>query len=113
MGKNKVMNAAQFERYRQQQEMERRRTDADKSDHSDGDSSIDEDEDEAERDRQATVQRRKQEAQLAVYRQTMMKVTGEQPSQSRTGSSERLSSRIPSSGSLDFTKSVSNLALDP
>jgi hypothetical protein len=113
VSRNKVMTPAQFERYRQQQEMERRRTDANKSDHSDGDSDNYEDEDETERDRQATAQRRKQEAQLAVYRQTMMKVTGEQPSQSRTGSTERLSSRIPSSGSLDLTKSVSNLTLDP
>ena len=114
--KNKVMTPAQFERYRQQQEMERRRSNANKSDQSDGDSDSDnyEDEDEAERDRQATAQRRKQEAQLAVYRQTMMKVAGEQqPAQSRSGSTERLSSRIPSSGSLDLNKSVSNLILDP
>lgn len=113
VSKNKVMNAAQFERYRQQQEMERRRTEADKSDRSDGDSDHEEDEDEAERDRKATAQRRKQEAQLAVYRQTMMKVTGEQPFQGRISSTERLNSRVPSSGSLDLTKSVSNLTLDP
>ena len=115
MTKNKVMTPAQFERYRQQQEIERKRKDANKSDHSDGDSDNYEDEDEAERDRQATVQRRKQEAQLAVYRQTMMKVTGEQSHQSRSGSTEHLGSgsRVPSSGSLDFAKSVSNLTLDP
>jgi hypothetical protein len=111
--KNKVMTPAQFERYRQQQEMEYKRADVYKDNQSDGDSDNYEDEDEAERDRRATAQRRKQEAQLAVYRQTMMKVTGEQRPQSRADSIERLSSRIPSSGSLDLTKSISNLALDP
>ena len=111
--KNKVMTPAQFERYRQQQEMQRKRADVNKDDQSDGDSDNYEDEDEAERDRKATAQRRKQEAQLAVYRQTMMKVTGEQRPQSRPDSTEPFSSRIPSSGSLDLTKSISNLALDP
>ena len=111
--KNKVMTPAQFERYRQQQEIQSRRIDANNGDESDGDSDNYEDEDETERDRRATAQRRKQEAQLAVYRQTMMKVTGEQPAQSRTGSAELLGPRIPSSGSLDLTKSVSNLTLDP
>ena len=113
VSKNKVMTPAQFERYRQQQEIERKKAEVYKDDQSDGDSDNYEDEDEAERDRRATAQRRKQEAQLAVYRQTMMKVTGEQRPQSRADSIERLSSRIPSSGSLDLTKSISNLALDP
>jgi hypothetical protein len=113
VSKNKVMTPAQFERYRQQQEVARKRADANKDDQSDGDSDNYEDEDEAERDRKATAQRRKQEAQLAVYRQTMMKVTGEQRPQSRADSIEPFGSRIPSSGSLDLTKSISNLALDP
>jgi hypothetical protein len=112
--RNKVMTPAQFERYRQQQEMEhKRKTAVHRDDQSEGDSDNYEDEDEVERDRKATAQRRKQEAQLAVYRQTMMKVTGEQPPQSSTGSIERLSSRIPSAGSLDLAKSTSNLTLDP
>ncbi|RMZ82007.1 hypothetical protein DV737_g2251, partial [Chaetothyriales sp. CBS 132003] len=49
-GPNKVMTPAQFERYKQQQEIDRR---------------------------VGALQRRKQEAHLAVYRQQMMKVTGE------------------------------------
>ncbi|KAH0543494.1 hypothetical protein FGG08_002162 [Glutinoglossum americanum] len=74
----KVMTPAQFERYRQQQET-RSKFDASKSDTSDDDDDGD-DEDEAERNRQAAKQRKKQEAHLTVYRQQMMKVTGEQSS---------------------------------
>lgn len=107
------MTPAQFERYRQEQEMDRRRAQASKGNQSDDDSDDYEDEDEAERDRKATEQRRKQEAHLAVYRQTMMKVTGEQPSK-RSGSTDRLGARQPSSTSLDnLTKSTSSLTLDP
>ncbi|KAK4935821.1 hypothetical protein LTR10_023186 [Elasticomyces elasticus] len=82
---NKVMTPAQWERYKQQKEMDRRLgalSDDSGSDHSDEY----DDEDELERDRQATKQRRKQEAHLAVYRQQMMKVTGEK-SPSRPASS--------------------------
>ncbi|KAI9766529.1 MAG: hypothetical protein M1840_006487 [Geoglossum simile] len=75
----KVMTPAQFERYRQQQET-RSKLDASKSDTSDDDEDGYDDEDEAERNRQAAKQRRKQEAHLTVYRQQMMKVTGEQSS---------------------------------
>jgi hypothetical protein len=75
----KVMTPAQFERYRQQQET-RSKLDASKSDTSDDEEDGYDDEDEAERNRQAAKQRRKQEAHLTVYRQQMMKVTGEQSS---------------------------------
>lgn len=54
-----------------------------------------EEEDEAERHRQVTLQRRKQEANMAVYRQQMKKVTGGQPSElpsQRPGLSGSLSS---------------------
>lgn len=114
--KNKVMTPAQFERYRQQQEMDRRRIEERKGKESDdGSDDYEEDHDEVERDRQAATQRRKQEAHLAVYRQTMMKVTGEQRAKSRHASAEGLGvgMRIPSSGSMDLTKSTSNLTLDP
>jgi hypothetical protein len=75
----KVMTPAQFERYRQQQET-RSKLDASKSDTSDDDDDGYDDEDEAERNRQAAKLRKKQEAHLTVYRQQMMKVTGEQAS---------------------------------
>lgn len=73
---NKVMTPQQWERYKQQKEMDRRLGAlSDDSGSEAGDNY--EDDDEVERDRQAAKQRRKQEAHLAVYRQQMMKVTGE------------------------------------
>lgn len=90
----KVMTPAQFERYRQQQELSRKKSNHSQKDNSDGENDHDEDEDEAERDRETAKQRRKQEAQLAVYRQTMMKVTGESSSgpSSNAGQPGRLAS---------------------
>ncbi|KAL8789842.1 MAG: hypothetical protein Q9213_000910 [Squamulea squamosa] len=76
---NKVMTPAQFERYRREQEMTRTQSNQEEDD-SDDESDHYEDEDEAERNKELAKQRRKQEAHLAVYRQQMMKVTGEQPS---------------------------------
>lgn len=75
---NKVMTPAQFERYRKEQEM--RREQYFKHDASDEEGDDYEDDDEIERNKQLARQRRKQEAHLSVYRQQMMKVTGEQPS---------------------------------
>lgn len=74
----KVMTRAQFERYRKEQENTEKTSTSDVSD--DENDNYDDD-DEAERNRQAAKQRRKQEAHLAVYRQQMKKVTGEQPSE--------------------------------
>ncbi|KAL9045010.1 MAG: hypothetical protein Q9214_001896 [Letrouitia sp. 1 TL-2023] len=74
---NKVMTPAQFERYRREQEM---LGGGSKTDVSDDDSDHYDDDDEAERNKLLAKQRRKQEAHLAVYRQQMMKMTGEQPS---------------------------------
>ena len=79
-GQNKVMTPAQFEKYRKEQEGQQRSGDVSESDGSDNESDDYDDEDEAERSRELAKQRRKQEAHLAVYRQQMMKVTGEQPS---------------------------------
>ncbi|KAF7510954.1 hypothetical protein GJ744_005784 [Endocarpon pusillum] len=73
----KVMTPAQFERYRQQQEQTRRKNNLSQKDDSGDENDNYDDDDELERDRQAAQQRRKQEAHLSVYRQTMMKVTGE------------------------------------
>ncbi|KAF7596176.1 hypothetical protein BBP40_003075 [Aspergillus hancockii] len=73
---NKVMTPSQFEHYRQQQELRRSNSDASKSEGSTA-SDFDE-EDEAEKNREVERQRRKQEAHLSVYRQQMMKVTGQE-----------------------------------
>ncbi|OAS99805.1 hypothetical protein, variant 1 [Blastomyces dermatitidis ER-3] len=75
----KVMTPAQFERYRQQKEMTRKNSNASDTHHSDDDSDHydEEEEDEVEKAREAAKQRKKQEAHLSVYRQQMMKVTGE------------------------------------
>ena len=75
---NKVMTPAEFEQYKHQKE-EASQDDDNKSEQS-SESETYEDDDEAERTRQMARQRRRQEAHLAVYRQQMMKVTGEQPS---------------------------------
>ncbi|KAL8677782.1 MAG: hypothetical protein Q9186_005815 [Xanthomendoza sp. 1 TL-2023] len=77
---NKVMTPAQFERYRREQEMTRTQNNRSGADDSDNDSDSYEDDDEVERNKEVAKQRRKQEAHLAVYRQQMMKVTGEQQS---------------------------------
>lgn len=76
--RNKVMTPSQFEHYRRHQELRRSNSDATKSEYSE-ESDFDE-EDEAEKNREAERQRRKQEAQLSVYRQQMMKITGQQSS---------------------------------
>lgn len=79
-GQAKIMTPAQFERYRREQEMTRTKSNGSKSEESDDENESYDDDDETERNRQLARQRRRQEAHLAVYRQQMMKVTGEQPS---------------------------------
>lgn len=78
--RNKVMTPAQFERYRKDKERQSTVVDSaktpDEQDDDDEDN-YDDDEDEIEKQRQAAKQRRKQEAHMTVYRQQMMKVTGE------------------------------------
>lgn len=75
---NKVMTPAQFERYREQKEMTRRESDASSSHSAESENEDEDEDDEAEQKRQAVSQRKKQEAHLSVYRQQMMKITGEQ-----------------------------------
>lgn len=75
---NKIMTPAQFEQYRKEQET--RREQYFNQDLSDEEGDDYEDDDVIERNKQLARQRRKQEAHLSVYRQQMMKVTGEQPS---------------------------------
>ena len=94
---NKVMTPAQFERYKKQQEMDRR---LGASGDSDSEEEVDnyDDDDDVEKEKLATQQRRKQEAHLAVYRQQMMKVTGEQaPQRSASSFSNTLDPRLSAS----------------
>ncbi|KAG6276475.1 hypothetical protein E4U48_001604 [Claviceps purpurea] len=96
---NKVMTPAQFEKYRQAKETggttsrDGRRSAMSPVPPNDDDDedeiNYDDDEDEQEKSKQQTRQRRKQEAHMAVYRQQMMKVTGE------TSSTTSLPSRQP------------------
>ncbi|KAL4933612.1 uncharacterized protein BDV17DRAFT_286441 [Aspergillus undulatus] len=90
---NKVMTPSQFEHYRQQQELKRANSDASSSEDSDG-SEFDE-EDEAEKNREIERQRRKQEAHMSVYRQQMMKVTGQQAPSPSLRPDERASTSTP------------------
>ncbi|KAL9051961.1 MAG: hypothetical protein Q9162_005684 [Coniocarpon cinnabarinum] len=75
----KVMTPAEFERYKKHKE--NAPPDEEDDSGSSSESEAYEDDDEVERQKEAAKQRRKQEAHLAVYRQQMMKVTGEQPSE--------------------------------
>ena len=76
--RNKVMTPAQFERYKQDQDRLRSVGGKPKDESDDEDEEhYDDDVDEAEKAKQLAKQRRKQEAHMAVYRQQMMKVTGE------------------------------------
>ncbi|KAJ0416657.1 hypothetical protein BJY00DRAFT_229075 [Aspergillus carlsbadensis] len=106
---NKVMTPSQFEHYRQQQELKR----ANRDDASDSEESAESDfdeEDEAEKNRETERQRRKQEAHMSVYRQQMMKVTGQQaPSPSLRPETDRASSSTPNLATLSLQPG-SNLA---
>lgn len=75
----KVMTPAQFERYKQDQERMRSVGGQSKAGPDDDEETYDDDEDEAEKAKATAKIRRKQEAHMAVYRQQMMKMTGEAP----------------------------------
>jgi hypothetical protein len=77
---SKVMTTEQFEKYRKDRERHAPIGQGDQtpSDDEDGDEiNYDDDEDDIEKSKQQSKQRKKQEAHMAVYRQQMMKVTGE------------------------------------
>ncbi|KAK9421610.1 hypothetical protein SUNI508_05540 [Seiridium unicorne] len=75
---NKVMTPAEFEKYRLDKVRQSQSSpDRDNSDNEEEDS-YEDDEDEREKTIELAKQRRKQEAHMTVYRQQMMKVTGEQ-----------------------------------
>ena len=103
---NKVMTPAQFERYRQQKELTRKQSNASKSGSSDASGDYDEN-DEDERSKEAAQHRRKQEAHLSVYRQQMMKVTGEQPL--APSSSAQLRSSVSKTSSSVLANRISTL----
>ncbi|KAM0279516.1 hypothetical protein ACHAQH_004577 [Verticillium albo-atrum] len=78
--RNKVMTPAQFERYRQDKERQNSGIDVNRApveQQDDDEDNYEDDEDDIEKAKQAAKQRRKQEAHMTVYRQQMMKVTGE------------------------------------
>ncbi|KAI1338578.1 hypothetical protein F5Y15DRAFT_424835 [Xylariaceae sp. FL0016] len=78
---NKVMTPEEFEKYRANKDREEREglVEPDESEN-EPDENYDDEEDEAEKTKQLAKQRRKQEAHMTVYRQQMMKVTGESSS---------------------------------
>lgn len=78
--KTKVMTPAQFERAKQDQERLRSIGGPSKDtqdEEEEEEETYDDDEDDAEKAKQLAKQRRKQEAHMSVYRQQMMKVTGD------------------------------------
>lgn len=95
--RNKVMTRAQFERYKQDKERQNAGAEAEKSeDKSDEEDNYEDDEDDVEKAKQQAKQRRKQEAHMAVYRQQMMKVTGESSSGMPSRPSLQISVSTPS-----------------
>ncbi|KAL4866396.1 hypothetical protein BDV12DRAFT_135994 [Aspergillus spectabilis] len=102
LSSNKIMTPSQFEHYRQQQELKRANSNASDSEES-AESDFDE-EDEAEKNREIERQRRKQEAHLSVYRQQMMKVTGQKSPSPSLRPEDRPSNSTPN---------LANLSLHP
>ncbi|KAF7540995.1 hypothetical protein G7054_g925 [Neopestalotiopsis clavispora] len=74
---NKVMTPAEFEKYRQDK-VRQSRSSIDKDSENEDEEDYEDDEDDRQKNLELAKQRRKQEAHMTVYRQTMMKVTGEQ-----------------------------------
>ena len=112
----KVMTPAQFERYKKEQELRRSGSGSAKDDEDDSSEDNYEEEDEAERNRQMAKQRQRQEAQMSVYRQQMMKVTGEQQPLSGVPSRpeiSRTSQSTPNLTNLTGKMSTINLGENP
>ncbi|KAI1498852.1 hypothetical protein F5X99DRAFT_420329 [Biscogniauxia marginata] len=75
---NKVMTPEEFEKYRRDKVQEERMGLIEKDDsEKEEEDNYDDEEDDLEKSKQMAKQRRKQEAHMTVYRQQMMKVTGE------------------------------------
>lgn len=97
---NKVMTPAEFEKYRKDKERQDREREASKASSrpngaQDEDDNYEDDEDDLETAKQQAKQRRKQEAHMAVYRQQMMKVTGESGNTHSSGPSLQFSFSTP------------------
>jgi len=105
----KVMTPAQFERYKQDQER-MGSVGGHSKDDDDEDDTYEEEEDEAEKNRQLAKQRRKQEAHMSVYRQQMMKVTGETASSTGSAMLSGKSSSLGNRPSMYATQSSPNLS---
>lgn len=112
---NKIMTPAEFEKYRK--DKERQDTTATPTqeaarddDDDDKDINYDDDDDEQEKSKQQARQRRKQEAHMTVYRQQMMKVTGEAVSPPLARSSR---SGLPSSSSAPQLSHIKSPSPDP
>ncbi|SPQ18966.1 cc74d425-12ab-4220-a3fc-c0ebf1e82b1a [Thermothielavioides terrestris] len=110
---HKVMTPAEFEQYRKDKErqdrereitMPGRRTNGEE----DEDDNYEDDEDDTERARQQAKQRRKQEAHMAVYRQQMMKVTGESGSAPSSRPSLQISLSTPNLPNVAHTEGTAN-----
>ncbi|KAL7944760.1 hypothetical protein V8C42DRAFT_358414 [Trichoderma barbatum] len=102
--RNKVMTPAEFEKYREDKIRHDRTNSTSKGD-DDEDINYEDEEDEVEKSKQQAKQRRKQEAHMAVYRQQMMKVTGETNPTNGLG--------IPSSMSAPQLGHMKTPSLDP
>ncbi|KAL0936600.1 uncharacterized protein CTRU02_208815 [Colletotrichum truncatum] len=105
--RNKVMTPAEFEKYRKDKERRDSASETAKASNGsrdDDEDQYEDDEDDVEKAKLAAKQRRKQEAHMAVYRQQMMKVTGEQPN---------LPSEHAPRPSLSMSLSTPNLAVPP
>ncbi|KZF24642.1 hypothetical protein L228DRAFT_237551 [Xylona heveae TC161] len=110
----KVMTPAQFEQYRRERELSRTKSNASDSGKSSASDEGYEDVDESERNRLLAKQRRKQEAHLAVYRQQMMKITGEDAMDEVSLNSPRpaLARATGSMPTLPVSASSASLAMD-
>ncbi|KAJ0168651.1 hypothetical protein CTA2_2925 [Colletotrichum tanaceti] len=90
--RNKVMTPAEFEKYRRDKERDDNASETAKASNNsrdDDEDQYDDDEDDVEKAKLAAKQRRKQEAHMAVYRQQMMKITGESPMAGPSGHASR------------------------
>ncbi|KAI2473532.1 hypothetical protein F4781DRAFT_419331 [Annulohypoxylon bovei var. microspora] len=112
---NKVMTPAEFEKYRQDKAREEIMGLADDPESGkEEEDNYDDDEDDREKTRQLVKQRKKQEAHMTVYRQQMMKVTGESANanaNANTNTNANTSSHV-SHPSISISMSTPNLVLN-
>ncbi|KUI66594.1 hypothetical protein VM1G_01785 [Cytospora mali] len=111
---HKVMTTSEFEKYRKDKEVEKRRAEMDRAreqpsdEDEEDDINYDDDEDEVEKSKQLAKQRRKQEAHMSVYRQQMMKVTGDNSDAPPTRPGMQTSFSTPNLTVPEFSKNPSS-----